>query len=133
MIGGRRMTSWSSVRACGVAERGGPRSWPFASVGVLYVGHLFFFCAGSGLWGDVSWRLDRGRLAIRENPGDRPRPFWVALGSAGIKLSAEWHEFQRGRGGWVLYVPLWIPLGVSLVWFMASWRPRPTAPSGGGS
>jgi len=116
---GRGRTRWLAVAAA-------------ALVAVVYLANLPFY-AGQTFESGLQWRMEHGRLTISRNAALRGRPqsFWIDLNSEGLRWSAQWHRYRPAH--WVLTIPLWIPLGLCLVWCAVSWRRRATAPSGGGS
>jgi hypothetical protein len=90
-----------------------------ALVTVVYLANLPFY-AGATFASGLSWRLEHGRLTLR-NAAGREKPFWVDLNTEGLRWRPEW---RRGPDSWSVTIPLWIPLGLCVAWCAASWRRR---------
>lgn len=101
-----------------------------ALVGLIYLANLPFY-AGQTFDGGLHWRMEYGRLMIRQTSSDRPKPFWIDLNNGGLRWSAQWRRY--GPDSWVLVLPLWIPLGLCVAWCAVSWRRRATEPADAGS
>lgn len=120
----------------GSSRRRGRTRWPAAGavglVVVVYLANLPFY-AGQTFESGLKWRMEHGRLAISQRPANqgRPKPFWVDLNAEGMRWRPE--GSLAGPGDWSVTIPLWIPLGLCLVWCAVAWRRRAAAPAGTGS
>ena len=103
-----------------------------AVVAILYVANVIFY-AGRTFESGLKWRMEHCRLTISQDPAERgrPKPFWADLNNEGMRW---WPEGRRaGPGEWSVTIPLWMPLGLCLVWCALAWRRRATAPAAAGS
>jgi hypothetical protein len=88
-------------------------------VAAVYLANVPFY-AGATFASGLSWRMEHGRLTLR-NAAGREKPFSVDLNTEGLRWRAEW---RRGRDSWSVTIPLWIPLGLCALRCAASWRRR---------
>jgi hypothetical protein len=105
-----------------VSARGRTR-WLAASsaafVFVLYLANLPLY-AGQSFEGGFSWRMEHGRITVSQDPRTHAKPFWVDWNTESLRWSAQWRRLSPE--GWVLTLPLWIPLAACLAWCGVSWR-----------
>ncbi len=71
------------------------------------------FYAGSTVGSRLGWRLEHGRLTVRCAPALNPEDFYIAFNSEGLKWA--WDARISSVGDWMVCVPLWTPLVLSLV------------------
>jgi len=90
---------------------------------LLYAANVPFY-AGSSLGDTHSWRMEHGRLTVRQAAATAPKSFWMDLNSEGLRFGWEWQRSATGAGrdDWTLTLPLWIPLGLCLLWLALVWR-----------
>jgi uncharacterized protein len=115
--GGSHGRSWRVAMAC------------TALVAMVYLANLPFY-AGSRLGGDLHWRMEHGRLTLLSHPRHAAPDFWLAGNTEGLRWVPEWRRLTADH--WWVTIPLWIPLGLCLLWTAASWRRRPPARTAAG-
>lgn len=92
-------------------------AWMLAAVSVLlaalYVLSVPFY-SGSSVGSRLCWRMEHGRLKVECRPrGRNPESFYIAINSEGLRFAPDWHVYSAGN--WFFNVPLWVPLGASVV------------------
>lgn len=93
---------------------------------LLYAANVPFY-SGSTLGGSLSWRMEHGRLTIDRRPQRNRETFYIAPNSEGLRWSPAWR--WHGGWSWMVRIPLWMPLGLSILWSVLAWsRPRPRDP-----
>lgn len=78
-----------------------------------------FYAGGTPVEG-FSWRLEHGCLSLWRSDTKRPKSFWVAGNTEGLR----WTPRVRlhGTDNWRVILPLWMPLAAALAWCAWSWR-----------
>lgn len=83
------------------------------SIAILYIANIPFY-AGSTIGSRLSWRMEHGRFRLECKPPPRnPESFYIANNSEGLRFAPDWHIYSAGD--WFFKVPLWVPLGASVL------------------
>jgi hypothetical protein len=88
-----------------------------AAIALLWLLNIPFY-SGASVGEHTSWRLEHGRVTVRRTEfARRPRHFYVAPNSEGLRWSAEFRSFSSGA--WSVALPLWwliLPCVVGAGW-----------------
>ena len=79
---------------------------------VLYFLNMPFY-SGSSVGSHFAWRMEHGRMRVGCKPAIHQESFYIDINSEGLKFAPEWQVWSWND--WMLNVPLWVPLGASVV------------------